>query len=109
MVNPQSMKMGTEQPKTKLTPNKLKKVRSEFMDKYFSSSDELSDDEDKINLRKQKINPLQQHPMIKLYDDDIIHDQNLVSTSKPGNYQLQSLRDVSLIDFSKLMISVDEQ
>jgi hypothetical protein len=46
--------------------------------------------------------------MIKLYDDDIIHDQNLVSTNKPGNYQLQSLRDISIIDFSKLMISVEE-
>jgi hypothetical protein len=49
---------AVDAPNKKMTPNKLKKVRTDFMDKYFSSSDELSEEDEKFNMKRGRTNPL---------------------------------------------------
>jgi hypothetical protein len=41
--------------------------------------------------------------MIKLYEQDTIHDKNLVG-DQARTYKLESLRELSVLDFSRLII-----
>lgn len=55
-------------------------------------------------MQKRNTVPRQQdHPMIKLYEQDTIHDKNLVG-NQAQNYKLESLREMSVLDFSRLMV-----